>query len=162
MARKISAEQFIEICKAYHNKYRSKYGLLPYDYTKTFLDFTKEQLDSMENERVRENLMLGYNADGSIPAEFDSEGLDEEGGMEEDEPIDNKDDEIEEHLEEENDDTSSVIVEMVKSGRIDSEALKELIDSGELSEEEIDALKTEGLYPEETAEDIQAADDSEY
>lgn len=130
--------------------------------TKTFLDFTKEQLDSMENERVRENLMLGYNADGSIPAELDSEGLDEEGGMEENEPMDNKDDEIEEHLEEENNDTSSVIVEMVKSGRIDSEALKELIDSGELSEEEIDALKKEGFYPEETAEDIQAADDSEY
>lgn len=35
MSRKISAEQFIEICKAYHNKYRSKYDLLPYDYTKT-------------------------------------------------------------------------------------------------------------------------------
>lgn len=41
MARKISAEQFIEICKAYHNKYRSKYDLLPYDYTKTIYKVMK-------------------------------------------------------------------------------------------------------------------------
>jgi hypothetical protein len=108
---------------------------------KTFLDFSKEQLDSMEEERIKENLMLGFNADGTTPEEtMQEDDVDEEVPIEEDETI----------------------VDLIKSGQIPQDSLPELIDSGELSEEEIQQIKDAGLFPEESEEDIANSDDNEY
>ena len=35
MSRKITNNEFIETCKKFHDEYRNKYGLKPYDYSKT-------------------------------------------------------------------------------------------------------------------------------
>lgn len=132
--------------------------------TKTFLDLTKEQLDSMEAERVKENLMLGFNADGSMPegmGEEDDMGMEDDMNMsmEDDEPVEDESEKDDEPVE---DESTSPIVEMVKSGDISEEDLKELIDSGELTNDEIEALKAAGLYPEESEEEIQKTEDSSY
>ena len=115
--------------------------------TKTFLDLTKEQLDSMESERVKENLMLGYNADGTP-----KEGM----GMEEGDWDLDDDSEIKDEP------SSEGVVEMVQNGEISKEDLQTLIDNGELSDEEIQQLKDAGLYPEESSEDISNFDDSNF
>lgn len=117
---------------------------------KTLLDFTQEQLDSMEAERIKENIMLGFNADGSMKEEM----MEDEEGMEE--PM--EDEEIEESDSEE----VVTIVDMIKNGDIPEETIPELIDAGELTDEEIQELKDAGLFPEESEEDIASADDENY
>ena len=120
-----------------------------------FLDFTKEQLDSMESERIKENLMLGFNADGSVP-----EGAGEDGDIrEDDDSADNEGDELGKETEE------PLIVEMVKNGSIAKEDLQDMIKNHVLSDEEVEDLKRYGLYDdveEETEEDIAAEDDSNF
>lgn len=128
---------------------------------KTFLDLSQEQLESMERERIRENLMLGFNADGSNPneegSEEDKENYEDEDETETDtELTDNEDNETTV----ESDDIS--IVDLVKAGKISEDELKILIDAEELSEEEIEELKEAGLYPEETPEEIANEDDSNF
>ena len=110
---------------------------------KTFLNFTKEQLDSMEDERIRENIMLGFNADGSIP----EESLDEEEPEEE----------------EDSGEELPMIVEMVQNGKISEDELVDMIKNDLLTDEEISELKEYQLYPEveETDEEISAFDDND-
>ena len=143
-----------------------------------FLGFTKEQLDSMESERIKENLMLGFNADGSVP-----EGAGEDDDIHEDDDFgddlnddfddDMEDDFSDEQREEEpaeNDPSDNdqieeepLIVEMVKNGSIAKEDLQDMIKNHVLSDEEIEDLKRYGLYDvEETEEDIAAEDDSNF
>ena len=135
---------------------------------KTYLGFTKEQLDSLERERVKENLSLGFNADGSTPDGMGEEGMEDDEDMNMEEP---EDDSYADESEEPEDDNFSdeqpseddnEFINMVKSGEISPEELKMLIDADQLSEDEINELKAAGLYPEETAEDIQASEDEAY
>lgn len=116
---------------------------------KTFFDLTQEQLDSMERERIAENLMLGFNADGSTPDEL------EEG--DEDEPIDDEGDQTDEGVE-----STNEVVQMVIDGDISEDDIPMLIDSGELTDEDIQALKDAGYYKEESAQDIADADDMNF
>ena len=120
--------------------------------TRTFLDFTKEQLDSMEKLRQEENVMLGFNPDGSTP-----EGLEEDAEMTDDteENDEMTDDEM-------TDDNMESISEMVRNGDLDKETLKYLIDNNQLSEDEIQELRDAGLLPEESAKDIANSDDEGY
>lgn len=123
--------------------------------TRTFLDFTKEQLDSMEKLRQEENVMLGFNPDGSTP-----EGLGEDDEMSDDTEVD---DEITDDTE--GDDTeleNESISEMVRNGDLDENTLKYLIDNNQLSEDEIQELRDAGLIPEESAKDIADSDDEGY
>lgn len=112
---------------------------------KQFFDFSKEQLDSMEEERIRENIMLGFNPDGSMKEEGGEEGLtsDEEDFAEEDMGAPEE----------------PAIVEMVQLGEISEEELIEMIEQGKLTEEEEQALIEAGLYPNE---DIASADDKNF
>lgn len=120
--------------------------------TKTFLDFTKEQMDSMDEERMKENVMLGYNPDGSNPNE---EGMEDEPEMGDEQGIGDDEPGMTEQ-------PDISIVELVKNGQLPVEDLGELIDAGELSDEEIAQLKEAGLIPEETGKEIASADDKEY
>lgn len=133
-----------------------------------FLDFTKEQLDSIESERIKENLMLGFNADGSTPDEMEEEPSDD---FEDDDEFgdDNFDDEGESNPDEsdeseEQSDEEPLIVEMVKNGSIAKDDLQDMIANDVLSDEEIEDLKRYGLYEveEETEDEIAAADDDNF
>lgn len=134
---------------------------------KTFLDLTNEQLESIERERIRENLMLGFNADGSSPEESDEEDMDDDEGFD-DSDNDMDDDRTDTGFTDEDGEDTTVesedvtIVDLVKSGKILEDELKILIDAEELSDEEIQQLKDAGLYPEETAEEIANEDDSDF
>ncbi len=135
---------------------------------KTYLGFTKEQLDSLERERVKENLSLGFNADGSAPEgmgdedemdmEDDSEMDDSDIDMDE-EPMEDDSEIIEESDEQVDEDS---IVAMVQNGELTKDDLSMLIDAGQLTDEEIQQLKDAGLYPNESAEDIIANEDEAY
>lgn len=148
--------------------------------TKTFLNFTQEQIDSMERERIKEYVALGFNPDGSMP-----EGNEEEDEMmdegEEDEYADDEEsdeeyvedeseDESEEQVDEseetqelaENEFNDESIVDLINSGQITQEDLKELIDLCELSDDEIELIRQEGLLPEESEEEIASADDNNF
>lgn len=135
---------------------------------KTYLGFTKEQLDSLERERIKENLWLGFNADGSTPEGMGEEGMDDmeddegfddsEEGMDEEEEFD--DSEQEQEREQPAEDDS--IIGMLQRGELSQDDLKMLIDAGQLSDEEIEEIKAVGLFPEESAEEIVASEDSAY
>ena len=133
---------------------------------KTYLGFTKEQLDSLERERVKENLFLGFNADGSTPEGMGEENEEIEDSEEMDD--DNFDDSEEDYFSDEEQEQSSEnegeseIVQMVRSGDLSEDDLKMLIDADQLSEDEINELKQAGLFPEESAEDIQNQEDEAY
>lgn len=143
-----------------------------------FLDFTKEQLDSMESERIKENLMLGFNADGSVPEGAGEDGDihyegDELGEEEDDDFGDDLNDDFDDGMEDEdepiegdsNTEDEPLIVEMVKNGSIAKEDLHDMIKNHVLSDEEIEDLKRYGLYDveeEETEEDIAAEDDANF
>lgn len=140
-----------------------------------FLDFTKEQLDSIESERIKENLMLGFNADGSTPDEMEEEPADD---FEEDDFSDEGEDDFSDEQSEDPNDSSSdepseedeepLIVEMVKNGSIAKDDLQDMIANDVLSDEEIEDLKRYGLYEdseeqrEETEDEIAAADDDNF
>ena len=130
---------------------------------KTYLGFTKEQLDSLERERVKENLFLGFNADGSTPEGIGEEGMEDEGdeGFDESESDEDFDDDSEME-EQQSEPEESEFINMVKSGEITPDELKMLIDADQLSDDEINELKAAGLYPEESAEEIQNQEDEAY
>ena len=121
---------------------------------KQFMDFSQEQLDSMEVERRKENVMLGFNPDGSEKEEPEEEEEDDfsDEDFADDEPTD-------EDLEEETSDDPNSITNLVKSGEISQEELKQMIEEDELTSEEIDELKNAGLYPEE---EIHKEDDNNF
>ena len=131
---------------------------------KTYLGFTKEQLDSLERERVKENLWLGFNADGSTPEGMGDEGMEDEGdeGFDESEDDEDFDDEKQTQEEQSTEPEESEFINMVKSGEITPDELKMLIDADKLSDVEINELKSAGLYPEESAEEIQNQEDEAY
>lgn len=137
---------------------------------KTYLGFTKEQLDSLERERIKENLFLGFNADGSTPEGMgeDAEDEDFDEGDESDEDFNESDEDFgeDENFDEFDKDNEQQqeesLIDMVRSGEISQEEIGMLIDAGQLSDEEIQELKDNGLFPGESAEDIQNSEDDAY
>ena len=126
----------------------------------TYLGFTKEQLDSIERARIKENIALGFNPDGSNPAdaEMEDEEMDESEGAEE--MMDDSDEMDESEGAESTDEDS--IVNMVKNGDLTQDDLAMLIDAGQLTDSEIEELKQAGLFPEESPEDIANSEDGAY
>lgn len=126
----------------------------------TYLGFTKEQLDSIERARIRENVELGFNPDGSNP----NDSMEDEEGMEveDEEGMEDEDEEGMEDEEQQVTEDEESLVDMVKNGELSQEDLALLIDSGSLSDEEIQELRDAGLIPEESPEDIVNSEDEAY
>lgn len=105
--------------------------------TKTFLDFTKEQLDNIEEERRKEEALFNT-----------QEGSEDELALEE---------ESDETMMEDED--VPPIIQSYENGELTDEDIAMLIDNNQLSDEDIQALKDAGIYPEEDGTDIMMSEE---